>query len=69
MRPATPCRFYFKHFPARTPLAFSSQISLSEAKRIPRLSQLIDLVFDTTTTTTTWPESLKIESKTNGKAS
>ena len=26
MRPVTPCTFYFKHFLARTPLAFSSLV-------------------------------------------
>ena len=26
MQPVTPCTFYFKHFPARTPLVFSSLV-------------------------------------------
>ena len=28
MQPVTPCTFYFKHFPARTALAFSSMVCM-----------------------------------------
>ena len=40
MRPVTPCKFYFNHILARTPLAFSSLISLNEAARIPSFASL-----------------------------
>ena len=67
MRPVAPCMFYFKHFLARTPLAFSSQISLSEATRIPRFASLSVWSLILFTSDETRQQQHGQQSKTNGK--
>ena len=72
MRPVAPCKFYFKHFLARTPLCIFFTNITKQSDKDTKICQLIGLVFDTiykrrSPTTTTWPVASKMESKTNGK--